>query len=126
MATDAILHAVALANRHKHDLGYVMTKSLERAKQRGELYVDTAAMAYVWRRRDGQTTLHAIVSEQPGQGSALLARIVADCRTRGQTSILARCPVDLPSNDWYRRRGFALAGTEPGKLRPLHVWRLAL
>lgn len=123
---DPITHAAALASRHRAELGYVMRRSLERAYAREELYVSTHAMAYVWHRRDGQTTIHAIVSEAPGEGSALLTRVAANCRARGQQFLLAKCPADLPANTWYRRRGFSLLANEPGRHRRLNIWALEL
>ena len=124
--SDAVDHAAALFGRHRAEVGFVMRKSLERAAVRAELFTTPAGAAYVWHRRDGQTTLHAIVSEQPGDGATLLARVVADCQRRRQTSILARGPVGQAANDWYIRRGFVLLRVEPGKARPLNVWSLDL
>jgi hypothetical protein len=121
---DPIAHAAALLGRHRAEVGFVLRKSLERASARDELFTTHASAAYVWHRRDGQTTLHAIVSEEAGHGSRLLQLIVSDSRARGQTSLLARCPEGLAANDWYARRDFVLARVEPGKLRPLNVWVL--
>ncbi|TEU22473.1 MAG: hypothetical protein E3J21_00235 [Anaerolineales bacterium] len=36
------------------------------------------------------------------------------------------CPITLPANDFYARTGWSLAGSEPGKRRPLNLWQLAL
>lgn len=42
-------------------------------------------------------------------------------------AIVAKCPVDLAANDWYRRRGFRLDRTETTPSgRQLNVWRLDL
>src|SRR6185312_2332177 len=105
--------------------GFVMQRSIDLASVRNELFTSPHGAAYVWRRRDGQTTIHAIVSDARGDGSALLQRIIEDSRTRGQTSLTAKCPAGLAANDWYRRRGFVLDHTEPGKARSLNVWRYA-
>ncbi|HXT35005.1 MAG TPA: hypothetical protein VN837_05460 [Chloroflexota bacterium] len=119
-------HSAVLFGRHRAALGFTRTASLDLASVRNELFVTAHGAAYVWRRLDGQTTIHAIVSEARGEGSLLLARLIADSRSRGQTQLLAKCPADLPANAWYARRGFVLAGTEAGKRRPLNLWRLAL
>ena len=123
---DHVDHAFALFCRHRREVGYQMRPTLEKAQERGELYVSDHAAAIVWHRRDGQTTIHAIVSERPGEGSVLLDRILFACRQRWQHTLLARCPVPLPANQWYERRGFTLRETEPGKQTPLNVWVLTL
>lgn len=126
MGATTIDAAIAIARRHKTELGYIMRPTLETAARRGELYVLPTAFAYVWHRRDHQTTLHAIASERRGQGSALLDQIAHDAQQAGQSSIVARCPVDLSANNWYSRQGFLLMATEPGKHRALNVWKLAI
>lgn len=132
VATDDIAAACRVVAGHKREVGYVMRATIETAARRGELYVSPcgSGIAVVWRRRDATTTLHTLAVDAPmrGQGiaSALLARIVVDSRAAGHTAIVARCPAELLANDWYRRRGFAHIGTDPGKARPLNVWRLAL
>lgn len=75
-------------------------------------------------RRDGQLTIHALIVEpalqRQGIGSALLARLEA---VEGATSLLAKCPADLPSNAWYARKGFTLRGREATPSgRELNVW----
>jgi hypothetical protein len=43
------------------------------------------------------------------------------------TSIFAKCPVELPANEWYRRMSFTLEGTETTRSgRELNLWRLTL
>lgn len=47
--------------------------------------------------------------------------------TPGATSIFAKCPAELPANDWYARRGFVCEGEETTKSgRILKLWRLSL
>jgi len=131
--TDDVATACRIAGGHKREVGYVMRATIETAARRGELYVSPCGFgaAVVWRRRDLTTTLHTLAVEAPmrGQGvaSGLLAHMVADSRAAGHTSIIARCPTDLDvANGWYLRRGFAHIDTDPGKARPLNVWRLSL
>ena len=132
VATDDVAAACRVVAGHKRDVGYVMRATIETAARRGELYVSPcgSGIAVVWRRRDLSTTLHTLAVDAPmrGQGvaSALLVRVVADSRANGHTAIVARCPAELLANDWYLHRGFAHIGTDPGKARPLNVWRLSL
>lgn len=120
---NAVEHAAALFGRHREELGFIMHKSIEQAEARDELFVTSAGAAMVWHRRDKQTTIHAICSEERGHGSRLLQLILADCKARGQSSLLAKCPTDLPANAWYERKGFRCLVTESGRKRPLNIWR---
>ena len=75
-------------------------------------------------RRDGQLTIREIIvlpaCQGRGIGSAMLSRLEG---IKGASSLLARCPADLPANGWYVRKGFILKGTEDTKTgRKLNVW----
>lgn len=98
--------------------------TLWESAQRGELLLVQGGMARYHVRRDGQLTLHEIISTERGAGREMLERLkVVD----GATSILARCPAELAANSWYAKRGFALEGTETTRSgRILNVWRLPL
>lgn len=75
-------------------------------------------------RRDGQLTIREIISQRPGAGTEMLKRLKT---IAGATSILAKCPVDLESNHWYAKRGFALESIEYAKSgRQINVWRMVL
>ncbi|MFA6270734.1 MAG: DUF6610 family protein [Candidatus Paceibacterota bacterium] len=92
--------------------------------QRRELMLVDGGMCHFHIRRDGQLTIREIISTQPGAGQRMLRRLMA---TKGATSLFAKCPVDLPANDWYARRGFVLEGVETTKRgRALKLWRLPL
>lgn len=96
-------------------------ETLWESAQRGDLILLDGAMCHWHLRRDGQLTVREIISLVPGQGSAILARLQS---VPGMTSILAKCPSDLASNDWYRRRGFTLETVETTKTgRLVNVWR---
>lgn len=116
----------ALFGRFRERLGYIPLPALRTAAARHELYATDAAAAYVWRRRDGVTTLHAIASERRGDGSRLLHAIITDSVAAGQHTIRARCPATLRANLWYLAKGFILVGEESGKHVALNVWELAL
>jgi GNAT superfamily N-acetyltransferase len=78
--------------------------------------------------RNGQLTIREIMvlPERRGQGvgRGMLETLK---QTPGATSIFAKCPVDLPSNGWYRAMGFENVGAETTPSgRELNLWRLPL
>lgn len=92
--------------------------------QRGELLLVDGGLCHFHLRRDGQLTIREIISTRPGAGSEMLARLR---EVEGATSILARCPAHLASNEWYRKRGFVLEAQEHTRRgTPINVWRLPL
>lgn len=99
-------------------------ENLYESTRRGELILIDGGLCHWHLRRDGQLTIREIISQRPGAGSAMLKQLR---QTAGASCIVAKCPVDLPSNDWYARMGFVLAGVEQAKSgRGINVWRLAL
>lgn len=98
--------------------------ALYESAQRGELLLVTGGFCHWHLRKDGQLTIREIISTEPGAGSVMLARLR---QTPAATSILAKCPADLASNDWYARRGFIRESIETTKTgRQVNVWRLRL
>lgn len=99
-------------------------ETLHESSKRGELLLVDGGLCHWHLRRDGQLTIREIISQKSGQGSLMLN--ILKCK-HGATSIFAKCPVDLPANEWYRRKGFLLEGTETtGSGRKLNLWRLIL
>lgn len=92
---------------------------------KGEFY---GSMCHWHLRRNGQITIREIIIEQGyqgnGQGKIFLERLK---KISGATSIFAKCPIDLPANNWYQSQGFELEGIEttPSE-RQLKLWRLKL
>ncbi|MCL4295769.1 MAG: N-acetyltransferase [Anaerolineae bacterium] len=108
-------------------------ETLWESVQRGELMLIDGGFCH-WHlcKRDdprrkieaGQITIREIISTRTGAGTEILETLK---RVPGAKSLFARCPVDLDSNEWYRRRGFALVGTETTQTgRQLNLWRLRL
>lgn len=99
-------------------------ETLYESAQRGELLLVQGGMCHWHLRRDGQLTIREIISTRPGAGSEMLAQLI---RTPGASSLFAKCPVDLPANGWYSRRGFRCEGQETTPSgRRLNLWRLPL
>ncbi len=99
-------------------------ETLHESAQRGELMLIDGGFCHWHLRRDGQITIREIISTRAGAGSEMLARLRA---VPGATCIVARCPLDLAANAWYRRRGFAQAGEEQSRRgRRINVWKLCL
>lgn len=98
-------------------------ETLYESAKRGELMLIDGGFCHWHLRRDGQITIREIISIRPGAGSQMLdqlKRIDAD-------SIFAKCPTDLPANEWYKRKGFACEGIETTRTgRQLKLWRLQL
>ena len=71
-------------------------------------------------RRDGTITIYEILSTRTGAGSAMLNQL----KLLGKP-IQAKCPDNLPSNQWYAKRGFRLDKFETTPSgRRLNVWIL--
>jgi hypothetical protein len=99
-------------------------ETLYESSQRGELLLIEGGLCHWHLRRDGQLTIREIISTRPGAGSEMLATLK---RTPEAISLFAKCPADLPANDWYERRGFILEGEEITKTgRRLKLWRMCL
>lgn len=94
------------------------------AQNRGELLMVSGGMCHWHLRRDGQLTIREIFSNRRGAGREMIERLK---NTENAEFILAKCPVDLPSNGWYKKLGFELDGTETTSSgRGLNRWRLQL
>lgn len=98
--------------------------TLNESNERGELLLIDGGFCHWHLRRDGQLTIREIISNKPGAGQQILNRLRF---TVGATSLFAKCPVELPANDWYKRRGFSLEETENTKSgAAVNHWRLVL
>ena len=121
----------AVADRERHELGFVHRGSLLRSVARDELFVACAATAIVgfcqlYRRRDGIVAIYhlAVAPEMRGRGigRALIAHVQRDASDRGSRAIRLKCPADLPANAFYSRIGYCLIGVEGRRARPLNIW----
>lgn len=99
-------------------------ESLWKAAQQGELLLLDGGFCHWHLRRDGQLTIYEIISLKPGMGTRMLDILK---ETKGVLSIVARCPADLESNAWYKKKGFKLEKVEEARTgRKLNKWRLTI
>ncbi|MBI5668050.1 MAG: GNAT family N-acetyltransferase [Chloroflexi bacterium] len=123
-----------LSDQHRAELGFVLKPALEKAILDGEVFVAVApqivGFVHYHHRRDSQTTLYHIVvnmeERRQGIGRALLSRLKVEATERGQSSILLKCPTELPANKFYEQCGYSHIDVEPGKHRRLNVWQISL
>lgn len=125
----------ALADQHRHELGFVLRPTLAESIQRGELLVaesDDRVVGFVeyHLRRDKQITLYHIAvasgERRQGVGQALFSALREEAESQRATTILLKCPVGLGANQFYEAIGFGLSGTWAGRKRPLNVWTFPL
>lgn len=98
-------------------------ETLYESSKNGELLLIEGGFCHWHLRRDGQITIREIISTQKGSGQRMLEYL----KSQGGTSLFAKCPYSLSSNEWYQKRGFILEGIELTKKgNKLNLWRLTL
>lgn len=121
--------AANLFQDHRDELGFVNTaqcreKDLYTVEREGN--VVGAALGNHCIRKP-QTTLYELAvdesSRREGIATELIKRMAADSK---HDKIVAKCPVDLPANEFYESTGWGCINTESGKNRALNVWELRL
>lgn len=89
-----------------------------------------AGFLRAYHRNDGFTTLHEIavhpLYHRQGVGCQLLEELEQHVRAHGQQGIQLRTPAEIAANQWYVARGFNLIAQEPGRKRPLNLYRMQL
>lgn len=107
-----------LFNSDTKSLGWSPRVQIMEAIKKGEIvHIDKSAACKYHKRKDGWVTIYTIISKQKGLGGKLFEHILSL-----GLPVRLKCPVDLPSNQWYEKRGGTLAKVEPGKKRNLNVW----
>jgi ribosomal protein S18 acetylase RimI-like enzyme len=126
----------AIADAHREALGFIVAATFADAIRRGQLLVADRAgevvgfVRYNHRVRGIETALYDICvassAQRQGVGRLLIESLIASCRLHGRYTIVLRCPANLPANAFYARLGFQRLEVEPGRRRPLVLWRLTL
>jgi predicted GNAT family acetyltransferase len=123
----------ALADAHRHELGFVHQKALLRSIEREEVFVaqDTdnpIAFVEYHHRKDKQTTIYHIIVKSEfrnqGIGRSLINAVSAESRKLKKEFVRIKCPIDLEANQFYRQIGCHLIRKEQGKNRNLAIWEL--
>jgi N-acetylglutamate synthase-like GNAT family acetyltransferase len=106
----------------------VVFETLYESALRGELILADGAMCHWHLRKDHQLTIRDIIVLPQSQNQHLGTRILSQLKkVPGATSIVARCPADLASNDWYKHMGFQLTGTRATRTgRRVNTWKLVI
>lgn len=121
--------AAALFQQHREELGFVNTAQCE-AK---DLYVvregDDVVGAALGNHcvRKPQTTLYELAVDESHRRKGVATELIDKmARDSPHDKLVAKCPVDLPANNFYESTGWVRVDTEAGKNRELHVWQLPL
>lgn len=118
--------ASELFQKHRHELGFVSQAQCDE----GDLYVErcdgdivAAALANHCVQKP-QTTLYelAVLPEyrREGIGTELINRLA---RESPHDKIIAKCPRELPANEFYASTGWEHVESESGKKRDLNIWQ---
>jgi len=133
---DHLSEIKTLADSHRHEIGFITRAKLQEVITQGRIFIAIhdgkviGFVSYRHRKIDRQTTLSEICVAKNWRGQGCGRKLIDALRDESsalrRTYIQLKCPVDLPANEFYLGVGFALVSTEPGKLRPLNVWRLSI
>jgi len=114
-----------LFQSHREELGFVNAAQVEEkttyhVKEEGVVVGSVICNHCV---QKPQTTIYdiAVYEEYRGKGygEELVKNVWSDSP---HGKIVAKCPIDLPANHFYRETGWHLVGVEDGKNRNLSVW----
>ena len=101
-------------------------EALFRAMTKKSVIMIDGGFCHYHLRRDGQCTVHVLLSNRRGAGSEMLLQLKQIAKN-ASGFLQAKCPADLESNVWYAARGFVLHATEESKTgRKLNVWRMTV
>lgn len=125
MEDDTVEAVTALFQDHREELGFVNSAQVREkttyVERRGGSVVGAAIVNHCVRKP--QTTLYEIAVDESyrrgGVGTSLVETIVEESP---HDVIVAKCPVDLTANEFYRSTGWEKVDVEDGKNRALNVW----
>jgi len=126
---DRAERAADLFQNHRKELGFVnraqcAEKDLVTVERAGEVVGAALANHCV---RKPQTTLYELAVSQKARREGIATRLVQELAVESpHEKIIAKCPADLPSNQFYNQTGWTLIDVEEGKNRPLCVWERAV
>ena len=126
-----------IANRHRGEIGFLPSAVFLDAAKNGRLLILKNAenrvlgfLRFNHRVRGNESALYDVCvesnSQRQGLGRLLVLEFIEKCRVVGRTSIVLRCPENLPANVFYLQLGFVQSEIYDGKRRRLIVWRMSL
>lgn len=102
-------------------------ESLVESAEKGELILLNGGFCRWHLRRDRQLTIREILVLPESQRQGIGKKMLEILKTKDADFIFARCPADLPSNQWYEHMNFTLCGTITTRSgRKVNEWRLRL
>lgn len=120
----------ALADAHRHEIGFVNRATLAEAIANKEILCTSHGFLHFHHRRDKISTLyHFCVSpshRRRGVGLKLIRAWEEYSRTSGIKTLRLKCPLDLEANGFYEHLGFSRVDIEQGINRCLVVWHKEL
>ncbi|NJR17207.1 MAG: GNAT family N-acetyltransferase [Calothrix sp. CSU_2_0] len=120
----------ALADAHRHEIGFVNTATLAEAIAHKEILCTSHGFLHFHHRRDRISTLyHLCVSpshRRQGVGLKLIRAWEEYSGKSGIKTLRLKCPLDLEANGFYCRIGFSRVNLEAGVKRSLVVWHKKL
>lgn len=114
-----------LFQSHREELGFVNSaqvreKTTYHVKKDGEVVGAVICNHCV---RKPQTTIYDVAVYEDRRGNGYGRQLVEKVWSNSpHDKIVAKCPIDLPANHFYRESGWQLVNVESGKNRKLSVW----
>jgi len=118
-------NAAEVFQQHRDELGFVTEaqcteKDLYTVERDGETVGAALANHCV---RKPQTTLYDIAVCETDRGEGVASQLVNKIADETpHDKIIAKCPIDLPANQFYNQTRWKLNAVEKGKNRSLAVW----
>lgn len=100
----------------------MLFEQLFSAEKNGELILVEGGILDYHLRKDGQATIHIIISQKKGAGKKMLNMLIEKANP---IMVVAKCPDDLDSNGWYAKMGFKKIEVSKAKTgREINTWML--
>lgn len=134
---DVVAECKKISSKFSKELGFVNSAALNESASKNEVEVIPGiGFVHFHHRRDGQTTIYSLAvlpeHQSQGWGRLLFYRVLGSLVEHrnhsgaGEFNILAKCPENLPSNEFYSHVGFKLTEVEKGKKRKLNIWKYSV
>jgi ribosomal protein S18 acetylase RimI-like enzyme len=114
-----------LFQSHRDELGFINSaqvkeKTTYSVSSEGEIVGAVICNHCV---RKPQTTIYDIAVYEDHRGKGIGKKLVEKVWSESpHDKIVAKCPIDLPANHFYRESGWKLVDVDEGKNRELLVW----